>query len=514
MSMKVSKKVMCSLLMFCLVFGMNVNAQGSYNILQSGVYEDSIVTYIEGEGKASEVTCQIGMTPIAEVSVAEIGEEKIHTIIMVDNSLSVTKENSDKIKSLLEVYVNSKNENEYISVATFGEDIQFLAEKIVEKEVLLEAITQIVSNNQDTHLTDVLYELLDNVNTNEFTRFLIITDGVDNKQIGITKEELTEKLKNNAHPIYAIGHIYKDNQSQLENFFALARLTGGKEVLLDDVEDVSSIVDDISNIGNVMKVNAVIPQQLMDGSEKSVLFSVVNESGTSEIVTEIRLPFSIQEETETIEETVVEETVEEIVEGISTEEIVTEEETTQEVVEEENKEKKSNTITYVLGVVFLVVLVILLILNNKKKGNGESKKDNKKKNKKDKKTEIPQTPVMPEINTQPQEDYDNTIIMNGRYLLVLKDMKDANKVFRYPLDEKVIIGRNVDKVQIAIDYNQGISGQHCEIYSKFNRFYINDLNSVNHTYVNNRQCVGETEIINGTIIRLGDLELQAEFLPI
>jgi pSer/pThr/pTyr-binding forkhead associated (FHA) protein len=104
--------------------------------------------------------------------------------------------------------------------------------------------------------------------------------------------------------------------------------------------------------------------------------------------------------------------------------------------------------------------------------------------------------------------------VDSRYLLVLKDVQNPEKIFKYPLDGKVTLGRNVDKVNIAIDYNRTVSGQHCQIYTRNNRFYINDLNSANKTYVNGRVITGETEITPGTKIRLGEVEFSVEMFPI
>lgn len=48
--------------------------------------------------------------------------------------------------------------------------------------------------------------------------------------------------------------------------------------------------------------------------------------------------------------------------------------------------------------------------------------------------------------------------------MILRDMSEPERIFRYPMDERVVVGRNVDMVQIAIDYNLTISGRHCEFY--------------------------------------------------
>lgn len=82
------------------------------------------------------------------------------------------------------------------------------------------------------------------------------------------------------------------------------------------------------------------------------------------------------------------------------------------------------------------------------------------------------------------------------------------------MDGHVIVGRNIDMVQIPVDYDQTVSGQHCEFYIKNNRFFIRDMNSVNHTYLENTLITSEREIISGSIVRLGAVEFSVEFMPI
>ena len=148
-------------------------------------------------------------------------------------------------------------------------------------------------------------------------------------------------------------------------------------------------------------------------------------------------------------------------------------------------------------------------------GKLEPKEKNKKVEKKKRTEPVVEIPIVTEEKAfEEAVDDDATVMMDGRYLLVLKDVKDNSKIFKYPMDEKIIIGRNVDKANIVIDYNRAVSGQHCEIYTMANRFFIKDLNSANHTYVNQKVCIGETEIFQGCTIKLGDLELEVEIVAI
>ena len=123
-------------------------------------------------------------------------------------------------------------------------------------------------------------------------------------------------------------------------------------------------------------------------------------------------------------------------------------------------------------------------------------------------------PPVPEPAPKSVSEEDETTILDGRYLLVLRDRANPERIFRYPMDGHVIVGRNIDMVQIPVDYDQTVSGQHCEFYIKNNRFFIRDMNSVNHTYLENTLITSEREIISGSIVRLGAVEFSVEFMPI
>lgn len=170
--------------------------------------------------------------------------------------------------------------------------------------------------------------------------------------------------------------------------------------------------------------------------------------------------------------------------------------------------KKDIGVEKIAGAVILAVAVIFLVLYQKKNKG----KDNKKTGKVKPPVQAPSD--MPESGSQDGPEENATTILGGRYLLVLRDRANPERIFRYPMDGHVIVGRNIDMVQIPVDYNQTVSGQHCEFYIKNNRFFIRDMNSANHTYLEGTMVTGEREIVSGSIVRLGAAEFSVEFMPI
>jgi pSer/pThr/pTyr-binding forkhead associated (FHA) protein len=51
-------------------------------------------------------------------------------------------------------------------------------------------------------------------------------------------------------------------------------------------------------------------------------------------------------------------------------------------------------------------------------------------------------------------------------------------------------------------------------YIKNNRFFVRDLDSANHTYLEGKMVKDEMEIVSGNTVRLGEVEFGVEIMPI
>lgn len=474
------------------------NAAARCSLLQILTNKEEIVAYIECDSGIDSVNAQVSQYPCENVTIIPYEKISIHTVILLDNSLSVTETNRENIKDIISQYIQNLPENEVVSLAVFGEEIQFLAKKSNNINEMVQLIDEIEFHNQDTYLTDYLFQLLDEIGKDsEYTRFVVISDGVDNKTIGITKEELTSKLRKISRPIYTIGHIYKENADELKNMFALSRATGGRELLIEDFEDIHMIEEEIHDFSKIYGVRLTVPSNVMDGEQRNVLFNVHTNDGDVELTGEVSMPFGLAQEPESTTEPETESETESVPESIPVSE--------PEPVSEPVPERKTDHIdvSVFAGVIVLITAVVVLIAYRTKRKKA--------------KAFPPPVPARHEekgIGIKEEAEEDGTMILAGRYLLILRDISSPEKIFRYPMDNHVIVGRNVDMVQIAIDYNLTISGRHCEFYIKNNRFFIRDMNSSNHTYLEGKIVKDEMEIVSGNTVRLGEVEFSVEIMPI
>lgn len=74
--------------------------------------------------------------------------------------------------------------------------------------------------------------------------------------------------------------------------------------------------------------------------------------------------------------------------------------------------------------------------------------------------------------------------------------------------DEFVIGKNISKVDGLVDVSNTISRVHCKIYRRSDGFYVQDMHSSNHTYVNGRMLtadeLGKIEV--GDILRLAEIE--------
>ncbi len=531
----------CSIAAFAaaLLITSSVHAASSAAIVQTRSDDETLYVYAKNLGSFEKGDVLIGRTA-AQAKDAGI-VENTNTIIFVDNSVSITKENTARVKNILKLYADKKPSTERISIAIYGEDIEYCIKGETDSEAIKTAIDAIPTVNRETYLTDILYEELQNITRkDDYTRFIVFTDGVDNKAVGITKEELLSALKNNPVPIYSIGCKYKNNEELLKNLFALSRQTGGAYFYLEEIKDDDAIAAGLNE--EIRKIDVTVPESLRNGSKQNVQLKLSTAEGTTELKGEFSMPFEEEiiqavEEVSVEPEPVVQEVVEPIIEPKP------EPEPEPEPEPQPQPEPKPAFDPVTIGAIALIViaLIVLLVVKLTKKPNNGAPKQ--KAPKKAKNQGIPNnidaivntpTPVAP-VNPVPvpvpvpvdddktvvggaaDDDDDKTVILQGggvigRKTLVLVDNDDKTKVFRYPLQHKVIIGRNnaSGDVNIVINHNRTVSGRHCAISMPGDQLIIEDYNSSNGTFVDNNKVVGQAVFMPGTDIRLGKLSLHVD----
>lgn len=502
-----------AVLVVFMLCGLPVHAAGDVNIMETYTGEDRFMVYVKGTSEEiSNVSVQIGITTGELASAALVTEQDVsmRTIVMIDNSISITQENRDKIADFLQNFIADRDAGEEIAITVFGEDMTWLTEYTGDYSTLKQAIDEIKYQDQETYLTDVLYDLISTRYLSDeedvYRRILVVSDGVDNKSLGYTKEELYSLLKENPYPVYAIGCVNGKNDEELENMFALSRMTSAQSFLMDNVENTLDITEVLKADRSIVRLEVIPAPEAMDGSRKTVKISYTDQGGEVTLSADIAMPQQIRavEEPEPEPEQVAEQEPFE-----ESESFVSEKETNHD---EYGKMIILITI-FCFAVVVAAVMVIVLIILKKKRNrlqfepidDGILQEMERNFEPLEEKTELVQMNI-------PNDDGRTYMIWNNRntYHVVLTDMHSMAKTFQVKLERSVIIGHKRGICDIVLDYEKSVSGKHCEITVQDGKFYLKDLQSTNGTYVNGSKVLSETEIFSGNIIKLGRLEMKFE----
>lgn len=92
-------------------------------------------------------------------------------------------------------------------------------------------------------------------------------------------------------------------------------------------------------------------------------------------------------------------------------------------------------------------------------------------------------------------------------LVIFQDKRDSSQLYGCSLEGTVIIGRDPEGCNVIISSDKSISRKHCRLFKSNNVCYVEDLNSFNHTYVNDVMISSPTPLQQGDILKLGTVEL-------
>ncbi len=109
------------------------------------------------------------------------------------------------------------------------------------------------------------------------------------------------------------------------------------------------------------------------------------------------------------------------------------------------------------------------------------------------------------------DDADTVFVGGGLYsapgLVMFQDKFDSSQIYGCSLEAPVVMGRDPEGCNIVISSDKSISRKHCRLYRNNNICYVEDLNSFNHTYINDRMLTSPSPLQRGDTLKLGTVEL-------
>ncbi len=478
---KLAKLLLMLVTGISLLGAVPVTADENNAVMNAYTEDDSVVLYLRD---VSVDKVFIGNQECTDFEVSEAGPTR--TIVILDNSISINAKYRDGIKQALEDLVAARNDGDLFTIALLDEELNYIVQDSNDYFDIKSKIDAIEFYQHDNYLFKSIYEVLgaeEQSGNTQFTRIIAISDGAESELLGYTQEELDNKIKDLHIPIYTIGCITKDNSENLKRMFAVARLSNGKEYLMDDTP-LDTICSQINDDSKVIKLTVKPQKEFCDGTKKSIR---IEYSGSNTTI-EQKMPFIAEAAGES--------------EGESTPE------------EPAPAEKKGGIPIYVpiIGAVVLAAAGIGVFLSKKKKKKAEAEP----------KSEFFDVSTIGVEKTQVMVDPDKqgTLVLDyakkqNNATLILKDVDDASKTFSFPIRGSVRIGKNPKTCQIHINYSSFISSEHCEIIRRDDGYVVKDGTdkhaSTNGTFLNGTRVTSEVPIKNDDTLRLGDRSFKVTF---
>lgn len=504
---------------FFLVLSLTVHA-ADVKILSTIEYDGSIYIYIRGVSElGSDSAVQIGnvVCKKEQVTLASLDNQGVllRTLILVDNSKSISDINHTDIQEILGGIVASAMENEQIKIGTFSDQVTYLCDYTNDKDILNNVISTVTYNDQDTYLSDILYDViaeLEAENACAYTRIVIVADGADDNPNGRTSDEVRSYIGESAYPVYAIGIPGKNNSPELETMFSFSRASKAEYFLLNENSTNEEIVTALAQDQNGVCLKILLDENLKDGSNKSILLKLGMPEGTIELKTSADMPFGsglpVQQEEETLESNTdsEDEKTEDVLPVLGPEG-----EKEKETVKESGKFPWVPIIIAVA--VFMiggVVLICVLLKKRKKRGGMAFQKDTEL-SCSENRTENNNASADTVIEGVTQIDNASPLWSGHNTYLILKCLDDTNVMFKEPITDVLRIGRMSDQ-NIVID-DAKLSKSHCEIRLRGDLLYIKDCNSTNGTkYEGVPVYDHEKPIVNGGKIEIGAHRYRVELM--
>lgn len=525
------KKICCASAALLIAVGINTVSAENLKNIQSYTDKNQVIVYLPAsEGNAESVSAQIGNDAVVDGEIKKISKIKsayIDTTILFDNSLSITAQNRDKMKNVVKGIINNHAKGERITLATFDTEIHELSKESTNYEELIAQVDSIEFVNQDTYLKNALYESF-NVETSSgcaFKRFIVLSDGSDDNEVGYTYSELSELLKDKSYQIYSIGSKYEKEIQALEEMFSISRAGNTPYFLLDEIENTDDIVKQIKK-GEPKKAAIIeIPEEAMDGSEKTIKLSL--DKGDS-IIASAEMPFSDlkeKKEKEEAEKAAAEAAEKEAAEKAAAEAAEKEaaEKAAAEAAEKEAAEKaaaerqKMFRLLIIAGTAgaALIILLIIWLASKKRKEKEDAKKEERTDNEEDEETIYGDAQSNDEDDDEETEDV--TMLMPKKtsstgvserntakvYVISLSEEGGKGKVMRCRCADKIFIGRKAE-CDMAIPDDKSVSGKHCIIFiNEDKKIAIRDNASSNGTYLNDDLVEKDVLLETGDTLEIG-----------
>lgn len=206
--------------------------------------------YVCGDGvdlssvEAADVKATLGGSPLDCTSVSQ-SEQGIFYVFMLDISASIPEAHFEAAKEAVLSTYSSLREQDMLAVITFGNEVNLLLSGGEDKAEVSFAISSLSCHDNQTMFYTAMDKLIETATQVQNMRRIavVISDGIDDSDAGMTQAELEERLINCGISVYALC-INSSSSSNTENFRNFINLSGG-ELFTFTPDTAQSVLDEL-----------------------------------------------------------------------------------------------------------------------------------------------------------------------------------------------------------------------------------------------------------------------------
>lgn len=407
-------------------------------------------------------------------------------LYLVDTSSVSTNKGDEPIRNLLKELIGLVQPNDNAAILSTGDSIDNI--ELLENRNTLENLATSASLKQDTSKTtlnatinDALTFLESNNNVKAHPAIVVISSGETANEAGMTSSELLQNVRNSPVTIYTVAFVRNNtNTSALNNFGALARNScGGFEIqenfqggdaavanIISQIRDNEAMFSSLRANPAAAKLNG---QQLVLSLNDGNFHADTRISLTAEMQQIIQSAIEPEPEPEPDPDS-----------GNMLEFETPEPEPTP-------KPGLMNIITSWQGIaaicavaLILIIVIILIVRKSRRKPAPEPQIEN-----------IPDDPKPSGIQIT------LTQVGTGRENCYGAELNDG---------DDFIVGREKRKCQLAFPDDSHVSSVHMKLHYENGEMRVEDLNSLNHTYVNDVLVSHPVTLHQRDVLKMGSLE--------
>lgn len=486
----------------------------STDIRQVYCFSDLLRTYVDAEDSGgnsinkperSDVAATIDGNKLTVQDIRRFGDtdEGVADIFLVDISGSIRDSQMKQVKAAIKTWAANMKNNDRIAIITFGENVRCAIDFSNDRGAIDNAVNSITNNDRKTQLYGGISEALKlatrtDANLPKRKNIVLITDGVNDYNGGVSENDVFTQLKDDLVPVYSM--LMPNSEKGRATINSVTEYSGGKMYDMSN-KQIDTVYGWIrESIQNSYTVDFAYGNAAADDGKHSLNVKIAQGDKIAE--DSVQFTFKKSDEPSGAY-------------AMGESKNVTDE--NKEEKNEENSSDNKKKLILIIGIIlFVAVAIVAFILFLVMRGRntedvytsdiysgGSSQSFNQG---------YPDHINNGYNNAQSSHGMDRTMNVNemGQDITIVLSPINGGAQLTAKMNGIVNIGRGpLNEIVINDDL---VSGRHCSITNENGVMYIEDMMSTNGTILNGILINSKSEIRNNDTLMLGNNEYRVSFV--